>query len=158
MAPPVWSVGQVLAASDVNTWFVPLAGYKTSSTVRSTLALATDPDLQVTLAANAVYEVRAAIGYAAASGNLSFTWTAPPGIGGNYVGTFSVAGTTAADLYSWGGTQAAATSGGNQGILIEGMISTGGSGGTLGLQWASGSGPASLTVSTGSKLALRRIG
>ena len=36
MAIPTWSSGEVLSASDVNDYFVPLAAYKTGDTGRTT--------------------------------------------------------------------------------------------------------------------------
>src|ERR1700733_4519961 len=54
---PTWTPGEVLASADVNSWFVPLAGYKAGSTSRaSTTAQSNDPDLIITVAANAIYE------------------------------------------------------------------------------------------------------
>lgn len=159
MPVPTWSVGQILASADVNSWFVPLPAYKTSTTVRSTLSLSIDPDLQITLAASAFYEVRAGLIYSAASGGFSFTWTAPAGFGGGYTASFNLSGTGSSTYgYTWAATPLAGTPGGTFGILIEGMLSTAAAAGTFGLNWASGTGPASLTLGIGSYLAARRVG
>ena len=162
MAPPVWSVGQVLAASDVNNWFVPLAAYKTSQATRTTLTKSIDSDLQVTLAANAFYEVRAGIIYQSpgGSGGFAFTWTVPSGVSGGYTAAFIQTGPAPGTYgFTWGATEIAATpDAGVYGISIEGMLSTSGSGGTFGLNWASSSGPSSLILGAGSELTLRRTG
>ena len=50
MPPPTWVTGQVLTASDVNTWFVPIVATKTADTSRaSTVTVTADPELTVTI-------------------------------------------------------------------------------------------------------------
>jgi len=44
---PTWSVGQILAAADVNTYFIPRTAYKTSAEHRSNTTLAADAQLTV---------------------------------------------------------------------------------------------------------------
>ena len=64
MPIPTWSVGQVLAASDVNNWFVPLTVVKPSDTARSsTTSMTNDPDLQLTLQGSATYMIQGVIFY-----------------------------------------------------------------------------------------------
>lgn len=164
MAAPTWSVGQVLTASDVNTWFVDLDAYKTSTTARSTLVLAIDPDLQFSVAANAFYEIRASLIYQAASSGFDFAWTTPSGAGGNYTAAFNNQGTGTPGEGAWGlafsgATGIAGTPGGTPtpAVSILGMLSTV-SAGTFGVQWASNSGPVSLSLLSGSYLIARRIG
>ena len=161
MAVPTWSVGQVLAASDVNNWFTPLAAYKTSATVRNTLTLSTDPDLQVTVSANCVYNVRCAINWSCTTGGIAIQWTVPTGFGGAFMAGYSLSGTgIVVDGYGWGATTAvgASQSSPNLAALIEGTLITGSSGGTFGLLWASAAGPASLSLGAGSSLTLQRVG
>jgi hypothetical protein len=89
MAAPVWSVGQVLTASDVNTWFVPLAAYRTSNSAQvKNTTLTPDPVLFVPVAANAIYEFRCYLNAASASttSGMSMTFTVPAGSGGSYSG------------------------------------------------------------------------
>ena len=156
MAAPTWVSGQVLTASDVNNWFVPFAGYKTSVTTRSTLTMSIDPDLQFALSASSMYEIRAGVIYTAASGGFKYAWTLPSGTSGGY--TISLAQGTLMPLgLVWSATQVAATDGTVYAIQVMGALQTG-SAGTFGLQWASNSGPTSLTVGIGSYLTARRIG
>lgn len=88
MAVPVWSVGQVLSASDVNNWFVPVTVIKPADTARNTTtSMSNDPDLVLNLAASATYEIRGVIFYdgpAAGSSDLKCTFTIPSGASGQY--------------------------------------------------------------------------
>ena len=160
MAAPTWAVGQVLSASDVNTWFVPLAAYKVATTTRSSLSMTIDPDLQFTLAANSTYKLSAALLYSAASGGFSFTWTFPTGIVGGYSVSLNLSG-AGSSTYGYGfsatvvgGTPSTTT----YAAPILGMVQTGSTGGTFGVNWASATGPVSLTLGVGSMLECRRIG
>jgi hypothetical protein len=157
MAVPTWAVGQVLTASDVNNWFVPLIGYKTSITTRNTTTLSLDPDMQFTLpTANATYLIQAGVIYSAASGSFKWTWTFPSGGTGGY----SVAlpqGTLDPLGLLWSATQAAATDGTVYSIQIQGTFTLSTTTGTFGLQWASQT-AASLQVGVGSFIQARRVG
>jgi hypothetical protein len=139
MAPPTYSNGQILNASDCNLWFTPEAAYKTSTTVRNTLTKSIDPDLQVTLAASSIYQVTVAVIYTSAH-NLS----------GTGAGTWG---------FTWGATVSAAGLGGSvNGIQVHGMIQTAGSSGTFGFSWASDTGPVNCTLGVGSVLTARQVG
>jgi hypothetical protein len=159
MAPPVYTPGQILDASDCNFWFTPKAAYKTAATNRSTLTLTIDPDLQFSLDASAIYEVRAGIIYQSTNA-MAFGWTIPAGATGGYSAAFNPAGTTnPTGGFVWSATvNAAALSAAVNGINVEGFIQTGASSGTFGFKWASQTGPASLTIGVGSILVARRIG
>ncbi len=157
MAAPTYVTGQVLAASDCNNWFTGLYAYKTSATVRSTLTLAIDPDLQFSLAASAFYEIRAGIIYTGASGSFKFGWTFPSGV----TGGFTVAlpqGTLMPTGFTWASTSAGATDGTVYGLQVMGNLATSSTAGTFGLQWSSNAGPASLTCGIGSYLIAQRVG
>lgn len=159
MALPVFTAGQVLNASDVNSWLQPLAGYKTAVTTRNTLTKAIDPDLQLSLAASSIYQVNANIIHT--SGNaMDFTWVIPAGSTGGYTASFNLAGTGAGTWgYIWTATVSSAALGGStNGILIQGMIQTAGTAGTFGFSWASSTGPLSLIVGIGSCLSVQRVG
>jgi len=158
MAAPVWVNGQVLNASDVNNWFVSLAAYKTATTNRNTLTATIDPDLQLAItAANSFWEVRAGVIYVASAGAFKWTWTAPAGVTGGY--TVALAQGTPMPLgLNWAATQTAATDGTVYGIQLQGMLGIGSTTGTFGINWASNSGPNSLTVGIGSYLMATRIG
>lgn len=69
MAIPTWTVGEVLTASDVNSWFVPLNGTKATNSTYSSTSLANDADLQVSAAASCTYDVRAVLFFSCATGD-----------------------------------------------------------------------------------------
>lgn len=150
MAPPTWVTGQVLTASDVNTWFVPLAAYKTIATTRNTLTVAPDPDLQLTLAGSAFYEVHAGIGFNCASGGISYNFSITSGTAGFYV----LASAAITNLWNVLNTGTSSTVGG---LSIKGLLATG-TAGTFAFQWASNTGPASLAVNAYSYLKAVRVG
>ena len=159
MAPPTWTVGQVLTSSDVNSWFVPLVAYKTSVTTRSSSTKSNDPDLSVTLAANAVYRVVAGINYTGSVG-IATGWTTPGSASGAYVMGFNLSGTgELTNGYAWTATPTGGAAGaGSSGLAITGMIATGGSGGTFAFQWASSVGGTNVTVGVGSIMEAQRVG
>jgi hypothetical protein len=88
MPIPTWSVGEVLASSDVNTWFVPLAVIKASDTARSsTTSLTNDPTLVLPLAGGSTYEIRGMIFYtgpSAGSSDIQWKFNMPVGNVGQY--------------------------------------------------------------------------
>jgi hypothetical protein len=66
---PTWSVGQVLAAADVNSWFIPLVGIKSGDqTISSQTTLINDADMRVAVAANATYEFKVYLRYSSGTG------------------------------------------------------------------------------------------
>jgi hypothetical protein len=83
-----WAVGDVLAASDMNVWTVPIAVIKPADTARnSTTTVADDPDLQLPVAASSTYQVTGVFFYdgpSTGTGDIKWTWTVPSGAGGQY--------------------------------------------------------------------------
>lgn len=163
MAVPVWATNQVLLASDVNTWFVPLVAYKTSPLTRSATGLLADPDLTLSLAANAVYEVRIMINFQNTSSTSAIQWsfTPPTGASGSYGGYCTQPGPINVSLGStWTATQSAAASDDlghchNFGGTI--IMST--TAGSLTYNWApASSGAGSIELFAGSRLIAQRIG
>lgn len=161
MAVPTYVTGQVLAASDCQNWFLPLPAYKTSPTARTSTTITIDPDLQVTLAANAVYAVTAAIGYQNVGGTSAFSWnyTIPSGATGSYGGFYVQPGpVTNAWWNTWGSTNSAAASDNlYHGLTFGGTIFTTNSG-TFGLAWACNAASGTLSVGGGSNLICTRVG
>lgn len=166
MPPPNWIPGQVLVASDVNSWFTPEAAYKSADLSRSSnTTLAADPDLTVTLDASAVYAVTTVIMYACAAltVDLKFNFTLPAGASGEYVHWYWSGSTTfagpanAAD--SWTTTRAAnAQTGGDNALTGHGTIFTSTSG-ALVFQWAQNTSSATaVTLRKGCHLVAQRIG
>ena len=159
MAVKQWSVGDVLTAADMNSWTVPLAAYKTATTNRTTLTLAIDPDLQFTIpTANSFWEITASVIYTGSAGSFKWSWTVPTGFGGGYTVALPQSTPLLPLGEAWGATAASATDGTTYGIHVHGMLSIGSTTGTFGINWASNSGPNSLTVGIGSCLTARRIG
>lgn len=161
MAAPTWSVGQVLTASDVNSWFVPIVAYKTAATgPRTSTTVSNDPDLSIALAASAFYEMRGCLIYqAAASATIGMKWqfTTPSGIAGG----FSVTLLAANYGYVW--TQTAIICGQNDNQVysaqFQGIAQTSSTSGSLTLQWAANTGAtAGITLGAGSYLLARRVG
>jgi hypothetical protein len=163
LAVPVWTVGEILTASDVNTWFVPLVAYKTSTLSRTSTTITADPDLVLPVAANAVYEVRIMINFENPSGASAFSWnfTVPSGATGAYGGFTAAPGPVFSSLGStWPPTNQAAASD-NLGHIhnFSGTLITSTTAGSLTYQWAPTTASAgALEVFAGSSLIARRIG
>lgn len=170
MAVPTWVTGQVLTASDVNLWFVPLVVTKASDTSRtSNTTLAADPELVLAIAANALYDFSCYINYegaATGAGDLKWNFTVPAGatlryqsVSVNTVGTLSplLIGPT----WTGSSTNSAGTNGaGNaMSLVMTGQLDTAGTSGSITLQWAQNASSATSTiVHTQSQLRLQRTG
>lgn len=165
MAPPTWITGQVLTASDVNSWFVPLAAVKTADqSVTSSTTLVNDTQLLVAVAASATYRLDALIYYTGGttgSSDLKLGWTVPAGTtitGGadsvaNPLAVAQVFMTQSSVLFS-------ATNGAGNPFPISlwGTVVTSGTAGNLQLQWAQNTSSATSTiVKTASLLTLLRV-
>jgi hypothetical protein len=172
MPIPVWVPGQVLAAADVNSWFVPQAVVKASNTGRTSTSILADPALTVTLAAGALYEVRCMIFYNGISGGgyLSWNWTVPSGGSFNYLGTYPSQGGAADQGYQVGtvagvelaaGTTVGPAWTGGTGVIKSAYmtgLATGGSGGPLTFNWGqTAANGTATTVQTNSYLIAQRI-
>jgi hypothetical protein len=146
MPIPTWTVGQVLAASDVNNWFVPQVAYKTSDTSRaSTTTNSPDPDLIVNVAANANYFVEVFLFYegsATASQGFKWAWVVPTGATMRY--HIICADTSNNPFASTGGTflgtstgVAGSTGSGNlRGLSMKGTLFVGSTSGTANITWS----------------------
>jgi hypothetical protein len=166
MGIPVWAVGQVLSASDVNSWFVPLVAVKPSDTARSlTTSVTNDPDLQLSLAANAIYDVTAAIQYkggANGSTDGQCTLNAPSGATGFWfahrlqissltLSSLTVAFSTNANIGTNG-------TGNPEPLFIKASVTTS-TAGTLAFAWAQNmSSNTATTMMAGSLISAQRIG
>lgn len=166
MPVPTWSVGQVLSASDVNQWFVPVAVVKPADTARnSTTALANDPDLVLNLAANSTYHVQGVIFYdgpAAGASDIKYTFTVPTGASGQYFMPRQNLSGNFAGAFSnfWTDTNSANTNSvGTFMILgVSGLLITV-TAGALHFQWAQNTSNATNTrVRANSFLSAQRIG
>lgn len=166
MAVPVWVVGQVLTASDVNTWLTIDAAYKTANqSVTSSTTLVNDSDLVLPVAASAAYKVECWLTFGATSGgDIKWTWALPAGGVLLYQALHNEGGATAlsnsATTYSNSDTPMAA--GGSPtitAVLMKGHLATAGTSGSIQLRWAQNTSNAGATsVRAPSLLTLDRIG
>lgn len=168
MPVPTWSVGQVLAAADVNSWFIPLSAIKTADqSVTSSTTPVSDTELFVPLVATGSYQFECFLyfeGGAAGSSDIKWKWIIPTGSTMRYTwtgwnNTGSVArsgdGQVAGDTPS----SASAGVGNTHGVIMIGTVVVGTNAGNLQLQWAQNvSSATSTVVHAQSCLVLRRIG
>ena len=173
MAIPVWAVGQVLSAADVNAWFVPIAVNKLTTTSRNTTTtLADDPDLVLPLAANALYHLNGVIFYDGATmavntdpGGLKWSFTVPAGTTGQYFAAHMNLSNafTGAYALNWTDTGTAVTlgSGLSPGLAatFTGFIDTAGTAGNMTYRWAQNTSSGTNTkMLLNSYLTIQRIG
>lgn len=144
MSPPTWTVGQVLAAADVNSWFVPLVAVKTSDqSATSNTALFGDSALFVACAANATYRVHANILYEGGTLNasdLKWQWSFPSGATWtfHYLGV-TPGGLTTVGLVGSGATTFASGSvgaGNYRAVEFVGTLVTSSTAANLAFNWA----------------------
>ena len=144
MPIPTWTNGQILTASDVNSWFVPVYTYKTASTSRATnTTLTADPHLVAAMAANAMYDLSGLLDYEAdVTGDFKFQFTLPASATMNWAYTgwspsdtfFNNAGNAVATVGNVGGGGAGSAN--SRGVNIFGSIVTSSTAGNLGINWA----------------------
>jgi hypothetical protein len=163
---PTWSVGQVLTASDVNTWLVPLAVYKTADQfVASSTALVNDTELLLPVAASAVYRFECWLHFIATTAvDIKWTWTVPSGASLTYSPLHNEGGgvgfNNSANIYADTDTITGAGSSPQlTAVVMKGRLITGSASGTLQLRWAQATSNAAAThVRSGSYIELRRHG
>ncbi len=168
---PVWTPGQVLAAADVNTWFVPIVKVKPSDeSVTSSTTLQVDNDLVAAVAANAVYSFQIILSYSAATtGDLRVQLQGPAS--SSIISTcacIDVAGAGAIDsalTSRRGALPSTALDVGGVGAGVDtpflwmGTLTTAGTAGNFSLYWAQATSSATATiVYTGSLMRLDRAG
>jgi hypothetical protein len=165
MPLPTWSAGQVLTASDVNNYFVPLPVIKTSDqSVTSSTTLINDNALVVTPAVSTSYLFICYLDYegANAAGFLKWQWGVPTGANLRYHAIFvGTGGSPAVNLtYQASDVVAAYTLGAGQlcGATMIGTLVMGSTSGNLQLKWAqNASNGVATTVHAQSALYLQRI-
>lgn len=168
VAPPVWTPGTVLGASDVNNWLQPMVAYKASDqSVTSSITLVNDSDLTLPVAVNAFYTFWLFLDYEGGTGgssDLKLQFAVPAGAFLRYHMAYEV--TTA--VVGVNSTFTAATSiaglrtqgaGNLCGTTMHGTLFTVGSPGNITLQWAQNTSSATSTiVHAQSCMVLQRIG
>ena len=169
MAIPTWVTGQVLTASDVNTWFVPKGAVKTAiESVTSSTALQNDDDLFLSVDANAQYFVSCMVYCDGAStGDIKINFTGPASATfTGVVNGLALTGASGTDDQVASIELASAKSFGLAGgagvprpLQVTGTLITAGTAGTFRLQWAQDTSDATATrVLPNSHLVLHRIG
>lgn len=157
-----FTVGQVLAASDVNEYCVNTHfAYKASDTSRtSSPGLSNDPDLQLAVEANVIYELWCEVVFNSSTAQLAVQFGGPSGMtlggtvwcrssGATQSATMTIM--TALSIYADGGASTAC-------VTMHGLVNTAGTAGTLAVQWGQGTSSANATVvKAGSMLSLRRV-
>lgn len=158
MPVPTWTVGEVLASADVNTWFVPLAAVSTSDqSITSNTAGVNDNALSLAVAASSTYQLDLCIRCNGPSSNSfvgSFTGPAGAALSAN------TAAAGAGDITlgaAWVGVATSGT-GSDLSFAVTGTLVVGVTAGTLQFVFAqlSSSGTAT-TRRARSRLTLRRI-
>jgi hypothetical protein len=162
MAVPVWATNQVLLASDVNNWFVPIAAFKTNPTARTSTTISADPDLSISVVSNSVYEISALINFQNVGGTSAISWNFAIPSGTNtsgYGAAYPIPGPTFAEWgNTWTATQSAAASDNlSHGMIIRGTLITSSTSGLLTFQWACNAASGTISVFAGSHLVARRI-
>jgi hypothetical protein len=166
MPVPAWSVGQVLSASDVNAWFIPVASVKTADqSVTSSVTFVNDTELLVPIVAAGTYQFECFLDYEGGtlgSSDVKWRWIVPTGTTMRYTwaGNGTGGGTHAGDCQIAGDTPSASSNGAGtlRGVMMIGTIVAGVNAGNMQLQWAQNvsSGTATI-VHAQSCLVLRRI-
>jgi hypothetical protein len=168
MAPPTWSVGQVLTASDVNTWFVDRAAYTTvAEHYTSSVTLGNSASLLLPADANALYRWEMYLLYEGGTlgaSDLRFNFAVPSGTTAafQYLG-YNAAGNDETRLGwvlpmsdNFGGTEGA---GNLRSLTLRGTIDTAAASGTFQARLAQqASSAVSTIVHVGSYMTLQRIG
>jgi hypothetical protein len=165
MAPPTWSVGQVLTADDVNTWLVGKAIDKASDQqVVSSTTLVNDTALVLAVAANATYKFECWLVYIATVGaDIKWTWSVPASAALGYSAIYDAAsGGAFGNDDALADTDTPAAQGSSPtvtAILMKGKLTVAGTAGNFQLKWAQNSSNSSAThVRTTSYITLDRIG
>lgn len=164
MSMKSFNVGDVLAAADLNEYCVNTHfAYKASgTTLTSHPSLANDPDLQIPVEANVIYEMWLEMPYTSQTAGLQVGFTAPSGttlggtVSGRVSGSFDA--TDLSFLLTLQYTGDATGTGVYYSITAHGLVNTAGTAGTLIVQWGQSSSSANgTTVRAGSCLSLRRV-
>lgn len=169
MAIPNWTVGQVLASSDVDIWFVPRAAVTTSDQSITTQAtFINDNTLSLAVDAGATYEVSLhAVFDGPNTNSVIWQFTGPAGAAGSFTQLMpAIAGASTAALeipLAPGGLTGAnltATTGSGNNLVVDvaGVLTVGGTPGTMQFQWCQGTSSGTATRRRArSKLTIRRI-
>lgn len=167
---PTILAGQRITAALLTSMQAQIA-YKTTSTSRaSTTTIASDPDLQLPVAANAVYSLEGLLVYNGGnvSDDLRMGWAAPSGASMTWVATGQNTSATtgvgtvitdAQDLTSTAYSLGTIANARGMTAMLRGLLITSSTAGNLVLQWAQFTSSATATsMLAGSHIGLQRVG
>ena len=165
MPVPTWVVGQVLSASDVNSWFVPLAGVKSANqTISSQTTFVNDADMRLAVAANSTYMFHVYMRYSSGTGqDWKTSFTVPSGASAHFQRIGQDGGGNFGSAGDFNDTNSITSQGNGVGVIMNaqfmGVLTTAGSAGNLIFQWAQNtSGAFNTTLYANSYLLAQRIG
>lgn len=166
---PAFRAGQKVTGSLLAS-MQPLTVRKVSDTARTSDTNSDDPELQITVEANAVYTMTGTLFAIAtnATTDINIAFTVPVGSDGSWSGVglaVAAAGDTAdarmvgqvfnGGSREWGVTSASAAA--PNVIHMDGTLITGSTAGTVAVSWACGAVSGTLTLQTDSFFILKRI-
>ena len=153
MAIPTWVTGEVLTASDVNEWFVPLLVVKAADeSITSSTAMQNDNELVLAIPANATFVFDCYLNWEGGiGGDIKWQWTGPAGYTLRYTAAYRDPSTNNANVGtgSTGGTvnQAGGNGAGSlRAVMMNGSVVTSSTAGNLQLQWAQNSSSGTATI------------
>ena len=159
-----WNVGDVLSASDMNTWTVPLVGIKSADqTITSTTTFVNDADMRLAVAAGAQYEFHAYIRFSSGTGQ---DWKSSFNVPAGAIARFQFLGRDISANFAGDAEYTAASTitsqGRGVGVLSNaqflGTVVTAGTAGNFIFQWSQNtSGAFNTTLYQYSYLTARRI-
>lgn len=167
MPVPTWSVGQVLAAADVNSWFVPLSAIKTAdqSVTSNASSFINDTELFVPIVATGSYQFECFLDYEGGTlgaSDIQWSWNVPTGTFFRYTwaGNGTGGGTHAGDCQVAADAPSASSNGAGvlRGVAMHGTVVAGVNAGNLQMKWCQKTSSATSTiVHAQSCIVLRRI-
>lgn len=142
MPIPTWTPGQVLTASDVNSWFVPLAAIKTSDqSVTSSTTMVNDTALVLTPAVSASYLFQCYIYFqAGTTGDFKWQFGVPAGAFMRYMALYQGTGGGFGNQNTNGAADVVAAQGNGAGVdnavFMAGTLVMGSTAGNCQFKWA----------------------
>jgi hypothetical protein len=163
---PAFRAGQKVTG-ELLTSMQSMTVRKVSDTARTSVTPTNDPELQIALEANGVYEMNGTLWISASNDTTDFAmiWAVPAGTDGTYWRDAQTTAATAVDggTARWGGlaitasTNVGATSAGVLSVGLQAMVIVGGTAGTMALSWNANAASGTVTLLSDSYLTFRRI-
>ncbi len=164
----MFSVGDVLTASDINAWLAPIAGVKSANQIVNSgntgTTFVNDADMRFAAAANSVYEFHAYVRFASPTGaDWKSSFTVPAGAAAHFQRVGRDGGGTFSGDSEFLDSDTVTSQGRGASVLTNtqfmGVLITAGTAGNLIFQWAQNTSNAgNTTLYQYSYLTARRIG